>query len=238
MNEVIPAAVLPAIYISVAVQLRINTVDEGQAAEEGIAFADFRCLLADRFGKPVETLGCSHNDAPVLPVLGNHFQHLRREVLGLIGAEPVLHFVDAGNDTLDAVLVADEQTPVIQLCRFISKGKISDALCLRVFLPPTQSLLGHGDGLAVTLPAGEDDTALIADEFGIVSEIVCYHLLWKIVKQVLPERRFRYTDMFTLFEPSARAIGTDAVDQAAEAEKQEHTAEDHQRELEQGEECL
>ena len=71
-----------------------------------------------------------------------------------------------------------------------------------------------------------------------MSEIVCYHLLWKIVKQVLPERRFRYTDMFTLFEPSARAIGTDAVDQAAEAEKQEHTAEDHQRELEQGEECL
>lgn len=238
MNEVIPAAVLPAIYISVAVQLRINTVDEGQAAEEGIAFADFRCLLADRFGKPVETLGCSHNDAPVLPVLGNHFQHLRREVLGLIGAEPVLHFVDAGNDTLDAVLVADEQTPVIQLCRFISKGKISDALCLRVFLPPTQSLLGHGDGLAVTLPAGEDDTALIAEEFGIVSEIVCYHLLWKIVKQVLPERRFRYTDMFTLFEPSARAIGTDAVDQAAESEEQEHTAENHQRKLEQGEECL
>ena len=238
MNEVIPAAVLPAIYISVAVQLRINTVDEGQAAEEGIAFADFRCLLADRFGKPVEALGCPHNDASVLPVLSNHFQHLRREVLGLIGAEPVLHFVDAGDDTLDAVLVADEQTPVIQLCRFISKGKISDALRLRVFLSPTQSLLGHGYGLAVALTAGKDDTALIAEEFRITSEIVRNHLFWQVVEEILPKGDFRNVDMLALFQPRAFPVGHDAIDRAAEAEKQEHTAEDHQRKLEQGEECL
>ena len=99
-------------------------------------------------------------------------------------------------------------------------------------------MLGHGNRFAVALPAGEDDTALIAEKFRIVSEIVCYHLFWKIIKQVLPKRRFRYTDMFTLLEPGTGAIGTDAVDQAAETEKQEHTTEDHQRELEQGEECL
>ena len=72
MNEVIPAVVLPAVYISVAVQFRIDTVHEGQAAEEGIAFADFGSMLAVRLGKAVEALGCTHNDTPVLPVLGNN----------------------------------------------------------------------------------------------------------------------------------------------------------------------
>ena len=65
---------------------------------------------------------------------------------------------------------------------------------------------------------------MIAEEFGIVSEIVCYNLLWKIVKQVLPERWFWYTNMLALLEPGTGVIRTDTVDQAAEAEDGEDSS--------------
>lgn len=213
----------------------LNTMNKGQAAKEGIALTDFGSLLPNWLCEAVEALSRAHDHAPVLPVLGNDLQHLRRKVLRLIGAEPILHLINAGDHALNAILIANEQPPIIQLRALTLQGKVSNALRFWVFFLPAERLLCHGYCFAVPLPAGEDDAALIAEELRIASKIICYHLFWQVVEEIFPEGRFRYADMLALFETSAGAIRANTVNQAAQAEEQEHTAEECQGELEQSE---
>ena len=113
---------------------------ERKTAEERIATPDLGGLLTDRLRKAVEALGRTHDNAPVLPVLCNDFQHLRREIFGLVGTEPILHLVDAGYHALNAVLIANEQPPIVQLCTLTLQGEISNTLRPRVFFPDCSTL--------------------------------------------------------------------------------------------------
>ena len=143
MNKVIPAPMLPLAHIAVTIQVRVDAMHERKAAEERIATPDLGGLLADRLRKAVEALRGTHDNAPVLPVLCNDFQHLRREVFGLVGAKPILHFINAGNNALYAVLVADQQPPIVQFRALTLQGKVSNAFRPRVFLTPAERLLGR-----------------------------------------------------------------------------------------------
>ena len=116
MHEVVPASMLPLDHIAVTVQLRNDTVNASQAAEEGIALPYFRCLLTEGFRQPVETLSRTHDNTPIFPILRDNFQHFRGEILALVTAKPILHFINTGNHALNTVFVANQETPVIQLC--------------------------------------------------------------------------------------------------------------------------
>lgn len=115
MDEVVPSPMLPLAHIAVTVQVRVDAMHERKAAEERITAPDLGGLLADRLCKAVEALSRTHDNAPVLPVLGNDFQHLRWEIFRLIGAKPILHFINAGYHTLYAVLIANQQPPIVEL---------------------------------------------------------------------------------------------------------------------------
>ena len=114
MDEIVPTTVFPLDDITVTVQLRNDTVHHGQATEERITLADLRCLLPQGLCKAVEALSSAHNAAAVFAVLRDNLEHFRREVLGLVGAEPVLHFIYTGYHALKAILIADQQTPIIE----------------------------------------------------------------------------------------------------------------------------
>lgn len=152
MNKVIPAPMLPLAHIAVTIQVRVDAMHERKAAEERIATPDLGSLLANRLCKAVEALSRTHDNAPVLPVLCNDFQHLRRKVFRLVRAKPILHLVDAGYHTLYAVLIANEQPPIVQLRALTLQGEIGNTLRPRVFFPPAERLFGHGNRFAVALP--------------------------------------------------------------------------------------
>ena len=219
MNEVVPTSMLPFAHITAAIQLRINAVNKGQAAKKGIALANFRSLLTNRLCKAVEALSRPHDNAPVLSVLRNDFKHLWRKVFRLIGAKPILHFINAGNNALYAILIADQQPPIIQLRALTLQGKVSDTLCPRVFLTPAERLLSHSDRFAVALPTSKNNAALITEELRITSKVIRYHLFWKIVKEVFPKGDFRNANMLTLFKSCAFPIGHKAINRTAQAEQ-------------------
>ena len=220
---------LPLAHIAVTVQVRVDAVNEGQAAEERIAAPDLGGLLANRLCKAVEALRRTHDNAPVLPVLRNDFQHLRREVFGLVRAKPILHFINASNDALYAILIADQQPPIVQLCALTSQGKVSNAFRPRVFLTPAERLLGHSNRFAVALPTGKDNAALITEKLRVTSEIIRNHLFRQIIKEVFPKGDFRNADMLTLFEPCAFPVGHDAINRAAQTEQDEHGSDSSKR---------
>ena len=115
MDEVVKATVLPFFYIALAVQFGNDTVNDGQAAKERGTAAHLGSLFPDGLGQAVERLRRSHDNTAVLAILRDNLKHFRREVFGLIGREPVLHFVDTRDYTLDTVFVIKKQAPVIQL---------------------------------------------------------------------------------------------------------------------------
>ena len=122
----------PLDYIAVAVQLRNNTVNTGQTAKEGIALPDFRSLLTERLCKAVKTLRRTHDNSAIFPILRNDFQHLRRKVLALVTAEPILHFINTGNHALDTVFIADQKPPIIQFFILATQGEVCDTPGFRV----------------------------------------------------------------------------------------------------------
>ena len=140
MHEVIPASMLPFDHIAVTVQLRNDTVNASQAAKEGIALPYFRSLLTERFCKAVETLSRTHDNTTVFPVLRDNFQHFRGEILALVTAKPILHFINTGDHALNTVLIADQETPVIQLCVLATQGEVSNTPSLWVFLAPCKAV--------------------------------------------------------------------------------------------------
>lgn len=141
MDKVVPASMLPLYHIAVAVQLRNDTVHHGQAAEERITLTNLCCLFPEGLCKAVEALSSTHDDTAVFAVLRDDLQHFRREVLRLVGAKPVLHFINAGYHALNAVLIAYQQPPIIQLGVLTAQSEIRDTLGFRVFLAPFKGLL-------------------------------------------------------------------------------------------------
>lgn len=236
MDEVVPASMLPLAHIAVTIQVRVDAMHERKAAEERIATPDLGGLLADRLRKAVEALSRTHDNAPVLPVLRNDFQHLRREIFGLVGAKPVLHLVDAGYHTLYAVLIANEQPPIVQLSALTLQGEIGNTLRPRVFFPPAERLFGHGNRFAVALPASKDNAALITEKLRVTSEIIRNHLFRQIIKEVFPKGHFRNVDMLTLFEPCALAISHKAINRTAQTEQDEHSSDSSKRPFDDGKE--
>ena len=209
---------------------------ERKAAEERIATPDLGGLLADRLCKAVEALRRTHDNAPVLPVLGNDFQHLRWEIFRLVGTEPILHLVDAGYHALYAVLIAHEKPPIVELRALTLQGKIGNTFRPRVFFPPAERLFGHGNRFTVALPTGEHNAALITEKLRVTSEIVRDHLFWQIVEEILPTGDFRNVDMLALFQPRAFPVGHDAINRAAQAEQDEHGSDHGKRPFDDGEE--
>ena len=209
---------------------------ERKTAEERIAAPDLGGLLADRLCKAVEARRRTHANAPVLAILGNDFQHFRREIFGLVGTEPVLHLVDAGYHTLNAVLIAHEEPPIVQLRALALQGEIGNALRPRVFFPPAERLFSHGNRFAVALPASKDNAALITEKLRVTSEIVRDHLFWQIVEEILPKGDFWNVDMLALFQPRAFPVGHDAIDRAAQAEQDEHGSDSSERPFDDGKE--
>ena len=120
-------------------------------AEEGIALPDFRSLLTERLCKAVKTLRRTHDNSAIFPILRNDFQHLRRKVLALVTAEPILHFINTGNHALDTVFIADQKPPIIQFFILATQGEVCDTLGFRVFLTPCKGLLSHCNGFTVPL---------------------------------------------------------------------------------------
>lgn len=198
MDEIIPTTAFPFHHIAIGVQLRDLLMDKCDAVEQSKTLANFRSLLPDGFGEPVKTLRRTHDHTPVLPVLGDHFQHLRGEVFGLVTGKPVLHLVNTGNHTLNPVLVGDELTPMLQGLVLTLQGKVSKCFGIRVFRFPSQGLLRHGDGFAIALTAGENDAALVTKKLRVLGVVIRYQPLGKVVKQVLPERDLHRLIMFAL----------------------------------------
>lgn len=126
-------------------------MNTGQTAEEGIALPDFRSLLTERLCKAVKTLRRTHDNPAIFPILRNDFQHLRRKVLALVTAEPILHFINTGNLALDTVFIADQKPPIIQFFILATQGEVCDTPGFRVFLTPCKGLLSHCNGFTVPL---------------------------------------------------------------------------------------
>ena len=236
VDEVVPAPMLPLAHIAVTVQVRVDAMHERKAAEERIAAPNLGGLLADRLCKAVKALRRTHDNAPVLPVLGNDFQHLRREIFGLVRREPILHLVDAGYHALYAVLIADQQPPIVELRALALQGEIGDALCPRVLFPPAKRLFGHSYRFTVALPTGKDNATLITEKLRVTSEIIRNHLFWQVVEEILPKGDFRNVNMLALFQPRAFPVGHDAIDRAAQTEQDEHGSDSSERPFDDGKE--
>lgn len=227
MDEVIKATVLPLLHVALAVQLRHDTVDDGQAAEKRSAAAYLGSLFTDGLGKPVKGLRRTHDNTAILAILCNDFQHFRREVFGLVRAEPILHFVDTRDHALDAVFVIKEQAPVVQLSALTLQGEIGDTLCFGVFLAPRKSLLRHGDGLAVALTAREDNAALMREKLRISGVYIEHELMREQIEKAAQERGLFQSMMLTVLKAITATVQNDTIDKA---EKAEHNAEHEKKE--------
>ena len=184
MYEVIETAMFPFLHVTGAVQNGFYPVDEGNASEQSQALSDFGGLFSERLCQPVKALSRSEDNAPVFPVLGDDFQHFRREVFRLVRAEPVLHFIDLDTNALNTVLIVDELTPMVQLYILKCVIQISDDLHQRIFLLVSKRLFHQRDGLSRTLTASKDNAPLILEIVGRAAKIVRHPLTGKEHKQI------------------------------------------------------